>query len=86
MSAYNFSIEMGKHFRLFSTRSDQMAFEELMPFLYCHAMLLLTSAVVRAPEGPPYRQLLIFMRVMCAAVAVNSTITWLEFLRKDIEE
>mmetsp|Transcript_99347 Transcript_99347/g.270062 ORF Transcript_99347/g.270062 Transcript_99347/m.270062 type:complete len:86 (+) Transcript_99347:1-258(+) len=85
MSAYNFSIEMAKHFRL-TVRSDQMSFEELMPFLYCHAMLLLTSAVVRAPEGPPYRQLLIFMRVMCVAVTVNSTITWVEFLTEDIQE
>jgi len=85
VSAYNFTIEVKRHFSLSSVRSDQMAFNELLPFIFAHSMLLLSSAVVRVPPGRPYRQMYIGLRALSIALALNSTLTLWEFLSKGIE-
>lgn len=85
VSAYNFTIEVARHFSLTRVRSDQMAFNELLPFIFAHMMLLLTSAVVRVPPGRPYRQMYILLRLLSVALALNSTLTLWEFLSKGIQ-
>jgi len=84
-STYNFNVELARHFTLSDVRSLQLAFNEFLPCLFAHMMLLLTSAVMRTPKAAPFRQMYTLLRYLCVAITINSAMTLQEFVTHRIQ-
>jgi len=86
LSTYNFNLEMMKHLEVDTWRSFQLAFNEFLPCLFSHMMLLLTSAVMHTPKVAPFRQMHVCAQVLILVMTVNSASTLVEFILHEIEE
>merc|ERR1712100_409980 len=77
-STYNFNIELTKG-RL-SFRRVQLAWNEFMPCCFSHMMLLLVSAVVRAPKVAPFRHLYLTSRFLGVILMSNALLTFVQLV------
>jgi len=86
LSTYNFNLEMMRHFEVDTVRSFQVAFNEFLPCLFAHMMLLLTSAVVHTPKLAPFRQMYVCAQMLVLALTINSACTLSEFILHEIRQ
>jgi len=84
MSTYNVLVELARFFNHGTIRNFQFAFNEMLPCLFVHLMLLMSSAVLRVPKFAPFRQLFIFARALGILLAINSTCTFWLFINREI--
>lgn len=82
MSVYNMNVELSRYFLYDSWRSLQYALYEFLPFLFVHAMLALSSAVLRSPKQAPFRELYYACRVLGFLLALISTSTFVLYIRE----
>lgn len=86
LATYNAMIELSTFSKTDgSYRSLQLAFNEFVPALFAHLMLLLTSAVLRPPKSSPFRQLYLLVREVCVLLLFNSLYTFCGFVSHTIQ-
>eukprot|EP00931_Biecheleriopsis_adriatica_P086128 TRINITY_DN6084_c0_g1_i2.p1 TRINITY_DN6084_c0_g1~~TRINITY_DN6084_c0_g1_i2.p1 ORF type:complete len:547 (+),score=100.33 TRINITY_DN6084_c0_g1_i2:177-1643(+) len=79
-STYNFMVELVDAFDIGTVRRYQLAFNELLPCIFCHMTIALRSAVVRTPQAEPYFSLFAMMRIVAVLMTLSSVWTFIEFL------
>jgi len=84
MSTYNGLVDLARFINSGTLRDFQYAFNEWLPCLFVHLMLVMSSAVLRVPKFAPFRQLFLFARVLGVCLAINSSFTFWLFINREI--
>eukprot|EP00928_Gymnodinium_smaydae_P008207 TRINITY_DN12985_c0_g1_i1.p1 TRINITY_DN12985_c0_g1~~TRINITY_DN12985_c0_g1_i1.p1 ORF type:complete len:530 (+),score=101.64 TRINITY_DN12985_c0_g1_i1:77-1591(+) len=80
LSVYNFNIQMTRTFMKGTAVNFEHAFNNILPCIISHFLLMLSSAVMAMPKTRPYKQLVIAMRFLYGAIVLNSLFSFVGFL------
>lgn len=81
LAVADFCLALNEFFLLPCFFTATHAFNQALPFLLLHMVLLLHSAVVKTPNVQPYHFLIIGMRYFSVIIGINAVISFCDFVQ-----